>query len=77
MLIGVNIDVCQAHGECFLAAPEVFDVDDEANHVVLLQDDPPSNLDEKVQQAVRACPVGAIRIIEQSPSAPPGSSKLD
>lgn len=47
---------------CVMAAPEVFDIDDDAAKVVLLTAEPGKDLREKVEEAVRSCPSGALRI---------------
>ena len=58
----VDFDRCQSNGLCVLAAPEVFDLD-EANHLhVEPQLDP--SLVPSVQDAVAACPVRAITLVQ-------------
>lgn len=64
MRIVVEAELCEAHGDCVLEAPEVFDLDDTDNWVILLQESPAPELHEKVREAARLCPVGAIRIEE-------------
>ncbi len=62
MKITIDYDTCELHGDCILEAPEVFDIDDDADVVVLLDDSPEPALREKVQSAARKCPVAAIRV---------------
>jgi ferredoxin len=52
---------CQGYGNCVIAAPDVFDVDD-CGHVVLLiaADDLPDDRTADIKQAVRDCPVAAL-----------------
>jgi ferredoxin len=52
---------CQGYGNCVIAAPDVFDIDD-SGHVVLLiaADDLPDDRTAEIKQAVRECPVGAL-----------------
>jgi ferredoxin len=52
---------CQGYGNCVMAAPDVFDVD-ETGHVVLLiaTDDLPDDRTAEIKQAVRDCPVAAL-----------------
>ena len=58
--VDVDMDLCQAHGECVFAAPEVFELDDDDQlHWVA---EPDESLREKVQQAEKVCPVSAIRV---------------
>jgi len=62
MKVIVDKNTCEAHGECVLAAPEVFDLDDDDDTVTVLQEEPSADLREKVEEAVRNCPVDAIRL---------------
>ena len=65
MRIRVDFDLCQGHGVCRNEAPEVFGVDTERQHVVLLDERPPEALREKVRAAVRFCPTRALSIEEE------------
>ena len=62
MKIDVEFDACDAHGNCVIEAPEVFDMDDDM--VVVLDQNPGDDLREKVERAAAVCPVAAIRIID-------------
>jgi ferredoxin len=54
---------CELHGECVLAAPEVFEiVDDDDDVVTMLTTQPSDELRAKVERAVEDCPVQALRI---------------
>jgi len=54
---------CELHGECVLAAPQVFDiVDDDDDAVTMLMTEAGEELRDAVQQAVDDCPVQALRI---------------
>ena len=57
----MDLTLCQGHGQCEEAAPEVFVVGDD-DQVHLLMDDPPEELRSKVEEAVRRCPVRALRL---------------
>jgi ferredoxin len=60
--VDVDMDLCQSHGECVFAAPEVFELDDDDQlHWVA---EPDESLREKVQQAEKNCPVSAIRVLD-------------
>jgi ferredoxin len=59
MRIKVDFDLCQGHANCMGEAPEVFQVD-EKGFLNILQDEPPEELREKVELAVKHCPTGAI-----------------
>lgn len=59
----VDYDLCEANALCMEACPEVFEVDDEDNLQVLVEQ-PDSALREKLLAAERACPRQAIRVVE-------------
>lgn len=58
----VDYDLCEGHGECVIAAPEVFDLDDAGEKVVLVQEEPREELRDKVVEAVRICPIVALQL---------------
>lgn len=62
MKVIVDTSICEAHGDCVLAAPEVFDLDDDDNVVRVLQQEPGEELRDQVEEAEQMCPVSAIRI---------------
>ncbi|GCE43948.1 hypothetical protein Rhow_008246 [Rhodococcus wratislaviensis] len=43
-----------------LEAPEVFDLDEDENKVILLQESPPESLHTKTDRAIRSCPAKAL-----------------
>ena len=61
MKVVVDFDLCQSHGLCTQAAPEVFEIRDDG-FLYILQEAPPESLRKKVQHAVRECPTGAIKL---------------
>jgi ferredoxin len=58
--VHVDLTRCEAHGECQMAAPQVFRLDDEDK----LQYDPAPDpsLRDVVEKAVRNCPAQAISL---------------
>jgi ferredoxin len=60
----VDLDVCAAHGDCVVAAPEIFDLGDDDDVVTVLIEEPGEELRGKAERAVQDCPVSAIRIEE-------------
>jgi len=62
MKIIVDTEKCEAHGDCVIAAPSVFDLDDDDHVVKLLMAEPPEDMRAEVEQAARDCPVAAITI---------------
>ena len=61
MKVVVDFELCQSHGLCMQAAPDVFELRDDG-FLYVLQENPPEDLRDKVEKAVRECPTGAIRI---------------
>lgn len=59
MSISADRDRCVGGGQCVLAAPEVFDQDDDGL-VVVLQEDPPPELAGDVRTAAKLCPARVI-----------------
>ena len=57
----VDMNVCQDHGQCVFAAPEVFELDDNGRLVVLVEE-PDESLRPSVEDAADVCPVQAITI---------------
>ena len=41
MHVNVDYAMCEGHGQCLLAAPDVFDLPDDSDTVVVLSADPP------------------------------------
>jgi ferredoxin len=58
----VDMDLCESNAICMGIAPEVFEVRDDDNLLHLLQENPPDELRERCEQAVRQCPKQAIKI---------------
>ncbi|MEV4685635.1 ferredoxin [Streptomyces kurssanovii] len=60
MKITVDMSLCESHGQCVFAAPEVFSLDEDD---YLVHDaEPDDALRAKVVDAVTVCPVRAISI---------------
>ena len=59
----VDFDRCESNALCMDACPEVFEVRDD-DLLYLLDEHPPEQLREKIEQAVRACPTQALSIEE-------------
>jgi ferredoxin len=64
MKVRVDPQKCAAAGCCALSVPKVFGQREEDGVVVLLQDKPPAELHEQVQQAREMCPARAIEVTE-------------
>ena len=55
----IDTYACVAHGDCVVVAPQAFRVDDVAVVVGVAPDD-------VLMEAARACPAGAIVLVEES-----------
>lgn len=53
---------CEGFGFCEEVAPEVFQMDDDGD-LVVLRYDIPTELEDKVQAATRVCPVAALKLL--------------
>jgi ferredoxin len=63
MRVVVDHDVCESNAVCMGILPEVFEVRDD-DVLYILQEHPPEELREKVEEAVRRCPKGALLLEE-------------
>jgi ferredoxin len=61
MRIVVDFDLCQSHGLCTEAAPELFQIRDDG-FLYVLNETPGPELAGKLEKAVLECPTGAITI---------------
>lgn len=65
MKVVVSEDLCEGHGKCEMAAPEVFELrEDDLSHVLV--DDVDEELAPKVERAIRLCPRQAIAWVKES-----------
>ncbi|MGW6740676.1 ferredoxin [Streptomyces sp. NPDC055025] len=62
--ISAERDRCVGAGQCVLAAPAVFDQDEEDGLVLVLDEMPPASESSAVRAAVWACPSGALALLE-------------
>ena len=64
MRVTVDGEKCQGHNRCYALAPELFDVDDFGQAVVIGDGTVTPELEEKARLAVANCPEYAIEIEE-------------
>ena len=62
MQIHLDAEKCQGHNRCYALAPELFDVDDYGQAVLLEEGDVPDGLKEKARLAAANCPEYAITL---------------
>lgn len=60
MKVHVDMELCEYHGQCMIAAPEVFNLVEEGDLRYVAE--PDDSLREVVEEAMDACPVQAISI---------------
>jgi ferredoxin len=58
----VDMDICEFHGQCAIAAPDVFELKDD--ETLLWNATPDESLRADVEAAVDGCPTQAISIAE-------------
>lgn len=65
-MIKVEIDLsrCQGYGNCVTAAPDVFDIDDEGQAFLLVEESMPDEELARMKAAAAVCPVTAITVNE-------------
>jgi ferredoxin len=62
--VTVDYDRCEGHGQCTLAAPEVFSFDDRGSLHVVEKIGPDSRA--AVEQSIRSCPALAIQLADET-----------
>jgi ferredoxin len=58
----VDLNVCQGHGVCHMSAPQVFELDEQDGHAIVMLDPVPSDLEADAQLGADSCPERAIMI---------------
>ena len=64
MRVQLDSGKCQGHNRCYALAPELFDVDDYGQAVLVVEGDVPSKLHDKARLAASNCPEYAITITD-------------
>ena len=62
MQIHLDAEKCQGHNRCYALAPELFDVDDYGQAVLMEEGDVADDLKDKARLAAANCPEYAITI---------------
>jgi ferredoxin len=64
MRVHLDAEKCQGHNRCYALAPELFDVDDYGQAMLLVEGDVPEELQDKARLAASNCPEYAITVTE-------------
>ena len=64
MKIHADLDKCEGLGMCESMANDYFEVDEDTDQVVILNDSPPEEDRAHVWAAVQACPVLALSLTD-------------
>ncbi|HEX4062018.1 MAG TPA: ferredoxin [Streptosporangiaceae bacterium] len=68
MRVRVDYDLCESNAVCAGLVPHVFEVDDDDNMNILM-DQIPANLEGQVRHAVQSCPKAALSLEDDSGNA--------
>jgi ferredoxin len=63
MRVKIDWDACEGNGICMSVAPTVFELDDE-DQMHLLIEEPSESLRAQVEQAAAGCPKAAITVLD-------------
>jgi ferredoxin len=74
MRVTIDGEKCQGHNRCYALAPELFDVDDYGNAVVIGDGDVAPELEDKARLAVANCPEFAIALVDTDVTQGAGTS---
>jgi ferredoxin len=62
MRVEADLDRCMGTANCVVVAPDVFDIGDD-DQVRILTPEIPESQRVAVEDAVRRCPLGALRVV--------------
>jgi ferredoxin len=63
MKLAVDLRRCEGHGLCAQAAPDLFQINDDGDMVVLIDGElVPADQETAAADAARVCPVGALSV---------------
>jgi ferredoxin len=62
MHVTVDLGACQGHGVCHMSAPDVFELDDQDGHAIVVTDPVPAGLEEDARLGADSCPERAITV---------------
>lgn len=62
--VSVDLELCQGYANCLLEGPSLFDISDETDKAIVLNETPGEDLRGQAEASVRGCPARAITIEE-------------
>ncbi|MDQ0826101.1 ferredoxin [Arthrobacter sp. B2I5] len=65
MNFDINVSKCVGAGVCAIAAPEIFDQNEDDGIVVVLNAHPPAEQESKLRDAAVRCPAAVITLSKQ------------
>ena len=65
MRVRVDYDLCESNAVCAGLVPQVFEVDDDDNMNILMEQIP-ANLEAQVRHAVQSCPKTALSLTDDA-----------
>jgi ferredoxin len=66
MRVHLDAEKCQGHNRCYALAPELFDVDDYGEAMLIGDGDVAPELEDKARLAASNCPEYAITITDKT-----------
>jgi ferredoxin len=61
--VHANVRICEGFANCLVAAPDLFDLDDD-DKVIILQGELDDAERARVDEAIRSCPVAALTMAD-------------
>ncbi len=61
--VKVNLRICEGFANCVVAAPDLFDLDED-DKVIILEGELDGGERARVEEAIRTCPVSALTIAD-------------
>ena len=61
--VRANLKICEGFANCVVAAPDLFDMDDD-DKVIILEEGLDGAERSRVEEAIRSCPVSALTIAD-------------
>lgn len=60
--VSVDLELCQGYANCLIEGPSLFDISDETDKAIVLNEFPGEELRAEADAAARGCPAQAIFI---------------